>query len=196
MNHTVIYVTGLKDNDARLERVAVAAWRVYGVQPVFFQTRWSNGENFDVKKERLAEVINREVKKGNTVSLVAVSGGASLAIAVYVNMKSSIHAMVFICGKILRPEIVSERYFRFTPAFRGAMAEINANVAKLDTGDRAKILSLSPIFDETVAKKDTVVEGAKNKTLPTLFHIPTIAIAITLLPLVFLRFIKSKNRVQ
>lgn len=192
-NLTVIYITGLNDSNVSLQKNAVNSWRIFGVNPIFFQTRWSNNESFKTKKEQLLELIDRELDRGNTVSIFAVSAGASLAISAYLQRKSSVSAMVFVCGKILRPEIVAEKYFEQNPAFRKAMSEISSNVAKLNKGDREKILSLSPIFDETVTKRDTFVRSAKNSTLPFVFHAPTIAIAISLLAFIPLSFLKQKS---
>lgn len=194
--HTIIYITGLSDQNPRFQKFAIKTWRIYRVEPVFFQTGWGEASSFSEKLSRLVDLIDTQHKAGKTVSLVGVSAGASLVVAAYAKRKTTVHKVVFICGKLRRPEAVGEAYYRNNPAFRDAMKYLNSNLDKLGNQERARIVSLSPLFDEIVAKKDTFVKNAKNITLPTLFHAYTIAVAITFLSPLIMMFFKNEGELR
>lgn len=194
MKHVVIYITGLNDRKINFQKLAVGSWRIYGVRPILFQTGWADNNSFSEKLDRLLNLIDQSEDGGNEVSLVAASAGASLAVAAYARNKN-INAVVFICGKLNRPEAVGEKYYAQNPAFRDAMKQLNSNVAKLNDKQRSKVLSIAPLFDETVAKKDTHIRGAKNIVFPALFHVPTIALVISLFSFLPISFLKNKAKV-
>lgn len=194
--HVIIYITGLNDQHPRFQQFAINTWRIYGVNPIFFKTSWAEASSFSEKLNRLINIIDTQHKAEKSVSLVGVSAGASLAVAAYAKRKTTIHKVVFICGKLSRPEAVGEAYYSNNPAFRDAMKYLTPNLAKLGKQQRKRIVSLSPLFDEIVAKKDTFVKDAKNITLPTLFHAFTIAIAITFLSPITVLFIKHEGELQ
>ncbi len=194
--HAIIYITGLSDNNPRFQKFAIKTWRIYGVEPIFFQTGWGEASSFSEKVDRLVDLIDTQHEDGKNVSLVGVSAGASLAVAAYAKRKTTVNKVIFICGKLRRPEAVGEAYYRNNPAFRDAMKYLNSNLAKLGKQERAKVVSFSPLFDEIVAKKDTFVKDAKNITLPTLFHGYTIAVAITFLSPLIMIFIKREGELR
>lgn len=193
--HTIIYVTGLGDSKARFQKKAVSSWRIFSVQPLFFQTKWADGKPFSEKLDRLIDLIDDSNKRGHKVSLVGVSAGASMALSAFSLRKETINGVVCICGKINRPEAVGASYFIENPAFHQAIFGLRQHMDKLGSKDRGRILSISPLFDETVAVKDTKIVGAKNVTSPTLFHIPSIGLVISLFsffPINFLKRLKSR----
>lgn len=192
--HVVIYVTGLNDDKATFQKIAIKPWRIFGVTTVFFQTRWSDEVSFTDKLDRLLRVIDSEEKKGNKVTLVAVSAGASIAIAASAKREDILGGVVFVCGKLRRPEAVGEQYYTKNPAFRDAMRHLNENVDRVSKAQKSKMLTITPLFDETVVVKDAKIEGVKNVTLPTLFHVPTIALSISLFSACILLFLKYQER--
>lgn len=192
--HVVIYITGLNDHKINFQKLAVGSWRIYGVNPIVFQTGWADNNSFSEKLDRLLSLIYQSKDGGNKVSLAAASAGASLAVAAYARNKN-INAVVFICGKLNRPEAVGEKYYAENPSFRDAMKQLNSNVAKLNDRQRSRIMSITPLFDETVAKKDTYIPGAKNIVFPALFHVPTIALIISLFSFLPIGFVKNKAKV-
>ena len=194
--HVVIYITGLNDRNVKFQKFAVSTWRVFGVQPILFQTNWTDNKSFAEKLDRLLGLIDDN--KDSTVSLVAASAGASLAVAAYTRRKETINGAAFICGKLRNPQTVGASYYLQNPAFREAMSTLNDNIASLTKVERARIISVSPLLDETVVVKDTVVTGAKNVKSPTLFHVPTIALGITIfsfVPIIFLKRLQ-KGRIE
>lgn len=189
-NHVIIYVTGLNDANPTFQKNVIRSWRIYGVQPVLFHTGWANSQSFSQKLERLLDLIDDSSQQGNAVSLIGASAGASMVIAAYARRKETVNGVAFICGKLRRPEAVGTRYYLQNPAFREAMSTLNNNLAKLTKSERARILSIYPLFDETVVITDTFVTGAKKAVFPTLFHVPTIGLGISLLSFVPIIFLK------
>lgn len=191
--HVVIYVTGLNDKKVSFQRRAVSSWRIYNVTPILFQTNWSDSKSFSEKLGKLIELIDEYYEKEFKVSLVGASAGASLVVAAYARRKQTVSGVVFICGKLRRPEAVGANYYLQNPAFREAMSTLKDNLQILTKSERARIMSIHPLFDETVVVSDTIVGGAKRFVLPTLFHVPTIALAITLFSFVPIIFLKNKS---
>lgn len=192
-NHTVIYITGLNDSNPTLQKFAVKTWQIYGVNPIFFQSKWASNETFFDKIDRLTDVIDQKIKEGNRVSLFAVSAGASLAVAAYAK-RNNINSAVFVCGKLRRPEAVGESYYQENPVFRGAMENLNANVAKLNKAEKSNIISITPLFDEVVAVGDAKIDGAKNVIFPSLFHALTIGLSISIFSFIPIFFLKHRTK--
>ncbi|MDO8335585.1 MAG: hypothetical protein Q7T74_02260, partial [Candidatus Saccharibacteria bacterium] len=178
--HVIIYVTGLNDANPAFQKLAISAWQIYGVQPILFQSNWADGISFSEKLENLLQLIDDNYEQGNVVSLMGASAGASMAVAAYARRVEKINGVAFICGKLRRPEAVGARYYLQNPAFREAMSTLNDNLASLTKIERARMMSIHPLFDETVVITDTFVDGAKKAILPTLFHVPSIALGITI----------------
>ncbi len=196
--HTVIYVTGLNDANPTFQKTAIRSWRIYGVQPVLFQTGWADSVSFSQKLERLLELIDDNIEQGNVVSLIGASAGASMVVAAYARRKEAVSGVAFICGKLHNPQTVGASYYLQNPAFREAMSTLNDNLAQLTKVERARIMSIHPLFDETVVITDTVITGAKKAVFPTLFHVPTIGLGISLLSFVPIIFLKrlQKGRIE
>lgn len=194
--HKIIYITGLNDDHPRFQMLAIRFWKVFGVSPVFFHTRWSNDESFSDKVHRLLQAIDGHIEKGHTVSLFSVSAGASMAIAAYVQRSQEINGVACICGKLQRPEAVGEKYYQQSPAFRETMERLDANVAKLNKAEKSRIISITPLFDEVVTVSDAKLRGVKNVTLPTLFHVFTIGLAISVFSYVPIFFLKYRKGVE
>lgn len=197
--HTIIYVTGLSDRNVKLQKIAVSSWRVFSINPILFQTNWADEKSFSEKLNRLIGIIDNLKAKGHKVSLIGASAGASMVIAANARRSEKVSGIAFICGKLRRPEAVGEQYYTENPSFRDAMKQLNTNVAKLNDREKAKIMSIAPLFDETVAKKDTYIRGVKNVVVPTLFHVPSIALCISIfsfIPIFFLKRNIKKGRMK
>jgi predicted peptidase len=169
----------------------ISRWNKRGIVPIFQEIGWANDEPYESKFERITKNIDKLIKQGHKVSLVGVSAGATMAINVYSAKKSKIAKVVFICGKINRPEKVREAYFNKNPAFKKSLEAAAINLQKLDKTDRAKMLSLHPIVDGVVAVRDTHLHGAKNKTVFSAGHAFTILLVLSLYKRMVINFIKA-----
>ena len=166
--HTIIYVTGLGDKNVVWQKKIVNSWQIFGVKATLFQMNWTDEEPFSSKIDRLFELINKLKRSGHNVSLVGASAGASAALSVFIRHKPAISGIVFICGKLAHPETVSPSYYQQKKTFKDALKYLGSNFAKLEPHDKQKMLSIHPLYDQTVEMSDTMIEGIRRNTSPSL----------------------------
>lgn len=191
----VIYITGLGDQKAVWQRRAVAAWRIHGVMPHFFQVRWADDEAFGPKLEKLLKLVDELYEKDSReVGIVAASAGVSMALHALVARNERIKGVVSICGKIQHPEGVHDSYKHENPAFSKSMDLLPSTLRSLSGEMKQKITCLYPYADHVVPLQDQRIPGAKNKRVVSFGHVATITLQITLASFFMLRNLK-KTRV-
>jgi dienelactone hydrolase len=188
----VIYVPGLGDKKVSGQQKAVRTWRWWGVEPELFQMNWGDKEPWQPKFQRLLARIDELDTQGKSVALVGVSAGASAVINAYA-ARTQLVGVVCIAGKINRPEAIDKRYSLNHIAFVTSANDCEQALKTLQTADRRHILSRFALADERVTKADSRVPGARNRLSPTIGHVPTIAIQITLGAPSFLRVLKRQR---
>ena len=151
---------------------------------------WADGEAFTPKLARISKLVDELYSQGNAVSLVGISAGGGAALNAYMERRDKITGVVFICGKIIGFSNVNPNYFKANPAFRESLLLTQQNLEKLNAKDKAKMLSIHPIFDETVPVAVTKIPGVKSRLMPTVLHIPSIFLAITVYKRLFINFLK------
>ena len=191
----IIYITGLGDQKPNYQPQIIKQWEKFGVVPHYFAVGWSDGEGFEPKLKRLCGLID-ELSGQGRVSLVGVSAGAGAALNAYVERKDKTSGVVFICGKIIGYDSVNPRYFRENPAFDESLALTQRNLEKLTEKDKSKMLSVRPIYDETVPIPATMIPGVESRLIISAFHIPSIFLALTIYKRGFLNFLKSRGGVE
>lgn len=171
----VIYITGLGDDMPSPQKRAIKTWKLYGVEPIFFQSNWESKETFEEKLQRLRNAIDKAyVTSQKEVGLIAASAGASLALHAYAHQKDKVAGVVSICGKIGRPEYVLDRVKRRSPSFARSMDVLPQTISLLSPIERRHTLCVVPFFDEVVAIKDQVLEGASVRRSWSVEHAVTI----------------------
>lgn len=189
----VIYLTGLGDHTPWGQDKLVKLWRLYGLKVHYFPIGWSDGEVFIRKLQHICVLIDKLSKNGDKVAIVGVSAGGSAAVNAYMERKSKISAVVFICGKLRGYKTVNRRYFDRNPAFEDALRLSEEHLKALNSEDKAKMLCLKSAHDGLVPARDSVIEGTVIKTIPMIWHLPSIFFAITAGTPTIARFIKSRN---
>jgi hypothetical protein len=190
----VIYITGLGDHKIARQQSAINAWRWWGVEPELFQVRWADKEPWESKLKRLLARIDDLRAQGKQVGLVGASAGASALINAYAARKDQLVGAVCIAGKINRPEIIGKRYRAENPAFITSAYNCKEALKTIEPAYRQRILSRYAVFDGVVYRKDSHVPGVHNRVSPTIGHIPTIALQITIGAPSFLRFLKRQAK--
>lgn len=189
MKHAVIYVPGLGDNKSLGQDIAIRLWRPLGLEAHYFPLEWNKAEGFETKLSRLLAMINSLSDEGRSVSLVGVSAGAGAVLNAFAKT-DKVTSAVCICGKIQHPETIGQRYYEQNPDFEGSMAMLARSLSLLDEDKRARILSIHPWRDQTVPIADTVIEGAKELTLPGWGHVSGIFFGVTIGAIPIARFIR------
>lgn len=188
----VIYIPGLGDRDVGRQRLVVSKWRWWGVEPELFQMNWGDKEPWPPKFQRLLLRIDELHAQHVPVALVGVSAGASAVINAYGARKNQLVGVVCIAGKINRPEAIGKRYYVNNIAFVTSAGECVQALKTLSPSDRRHILSRFALLDERLTMADSRVPGARNRLSPTIGHVLTIAVQITIGAPGFLWFLKRQ----
>ena len=168
--HHVFYVPGILDDKFHVQSALVATWRLYGISSHTHPMPWAGDETYEPKLKRLLAAIDTRLAEGHRVSLVGASAGASAVINAFVERPEKITSLVYICGKINRPESIGQELLNKNPAFKTAMQVLQKNLRKLTADDKRAILSLYSPADTTVPHTDTQIIGVKEQPLPKLGH--------------------------
>jgi hypothetical protein len=193
MVHTIIYVPGLADKIHYTfgQRTALFLWRSSRVRPYYFVVDWVNKhESFERKLERLIQTIDHAKRQGQTISLVTCSAGSSLTLAAYVKRRAVIKSVVSICGKLYHPETVPRALYELNPAFKTALLRYPKVESELTNADRKKVLVVRAAHDSYVPQHDGHIAGAHITTIPSVGHVFSIMMALTIFRRRIIRFIQ------
>jgi hypothetical protein len=182
MNHIAIVVPGLGDNISFME-LSTKHWKKKNIQPIIFHSNWKDKkESFEKKLSRLLKIIDAEVSKGNRVSLIGTSAGASLCYNAFYARKDKLGMLVNVCGRIRigknsfpSLEIAAKN----SNAFFESVTKCEKGFSNLTGKDKLKIMNLYGAFDETVPKATSLLDGAKNMIFVSCGHILNITLALT-----------------
>jgi pimeloyl-ACP methyl ester carboxylesterase len=140
---------------------------------------WAGSGAFEPKLSRLVSRIDTYRQQGHEVSLVGASAGASAVLNAYVQRKDDIQGVVYICGKINRPDTVSNGTYRHNPAFKTSLSKLQDTVGQLSAQDKRKLHSFYSPVDTTVPHADTIIESVPEQKLPALGHMWAILYALS-----------------
>lgn len=189
----IIYVPGLGDSNVTFQQNAVNTWKWYGASAELFQMKWDDQEAWESKFERLLAIVDAASGKGYDVGIVGASAGASAVVNAFAVRKHAVVGVVFLAGKVNRPEEVGDRYKNNNPAFWTSIKNCQEALSSLDLIERKRILSRYGFIDELVPALDSIVPGATNQKTPTAGHAFTIATQLFFGAPSFIRFLKNQQ---
>lgn len=190
----LIYITGLGDDRASGQRMAVGLWNIWGVDAEVFQPHWAVKEPWETKFERLLNRIDALRAEGKNVGLVGISAGASAAINAFAARQAEVVGVVLIAGKVNRPEAIDTYHNEANPAFVESANACQGALAKLDANARRRILSRYGLYDGRVAVADSVIPGAHNRRVLASAHAFIIASQTIFGAPSFIRFLKRRAK--
>jgi hypothetical protein len=192
--HHVIIIPGLGNKVAKHEW-AVRRWRKFGITPHIFNAQWTVEEpNFDSKLQRALTLVDSLSKPNTSISLIGNSAGSSFALTIFGKRKQNISSVVINCGRIRSgdwPWFTFDQATALSPSFRESVLMAEKTERTLTDLDRSKILTLRPLFDETVPPFTVPINGAKNEVVPSVEHVLSIALNMTLFSKKIIDFIKA-----
>lgn len=175
----IIVVSGLGDSKRELG-LGSAWWKNEGLRPFIFLPNWGNGKGVKPKLVRLLKMIDKESGK-ETIFLMGISAGASLAMNAFLQRLDRVEKMVSLCGRLrfgYSPDKIRRKMQKETlayRAFRESVKLLESNVKNLEKKDRKRVLTVSAKFgDELIPIETSRLEGAKNILIPTAEHILSI----------------------
>jgi predicted alpha/beta hydrolase family esterase len=195
MAHHIIYLPGLGDHaNAQVQIKFLEKWRKKdNLEPHFVHINWNDNEVFADKLNKVIKLVDELSAQNGTVSIVAASAGCSMAISAYCSRKDKINRVILICGKIRNPGTINSNRKSKNPSLMDAVTASDSLVNELSINDKAKMLTLRPVVDETVTKSDGTIPGVKDKILFSIEHGLSIILAISLYKKIAINFIKSKS---
>ncbi|MFA6532685.1 MAG: hypothetical protein WCT22_01665 [Patescibacteria group bacterium] len=183
MNHQVIIIPGLGNGVAKHEW-ALLGWKRFGITTHVFDARWKIEENgFQLKLNRALKLIDSLANKNSKISLIGNSAGSSFAINIFAKRKKQISRIVVNCGRVRDgdwPWFTFAQATESSPSFKESVLRAQKFEKTFTKEDRKKILTLRPIFDETVPPQTVPIIGARNIIVPSIEHVFSIALNMTL----------------
>src|SRR5882762_6381133 len=99
----VVIVLGLGELSSSYVFLTQNWKRKYNIIPIIYTFGWNNKqEAFNIKFPRLMNTIETLIKKGDNVSLIGISAGASAALNAYIALKKKgikINKYISVCGR-------------------------------------------------------------------------------------------------
>lgn len=194
--HNVIFVPGLGD-DVVLTELATRHWKNYGLEPHIHSIGWRDGENdFEIKLDRLIKKIDLLSQDGAKVSLVGCSAGGSAVLNTLIERRDKIHKVITLCSRLKTGNETGFRSFKAktasSPTFAQSIKLLEMKYPKITINDRKKVMTVSARFgDELVPAATSIFEGALNISIPTIGHMLTIAMGLSVLSKPLKSFIYS-----
>ncbi|EKD85621.1 MAG: hypothetical protein ACD_37C00671G0003 [uncultured bacterium] len=192
--HHVVYVPGLDDSRKGYELI-IEKWKIYGVVPHVYRMGWKDGEtSFKPKLKRFTSYIDQLPINKDLVSLVGASAGGSAVLNTYIE-RPQIHAVINLCGRLREGKNVHPSLdfaSRKSPAFKESVKLFEKREPNMTATQRGKVLTITPLWDEVVPRSTVSLSGAVNKTIPSVEHMLSGLLCITIFsPLIF-KFILKK----
>lgn len=193
--HSVIVVPGLGDRYLST-KFSTVDWKTrFGLNPYIHLAPWQDNEEFPFKLKRLTDLIDKLTPQG-PVSLVGISAGWSLILNAYSQRREDITRLVNVCGRgkagqSVRPNLTYSA--KKSRAFKQSVLAAEKVLPTLSDSDLRKIMTIRGLYDEAVPLKTIPILGAKNIQIPSLGHVPTITIAMTIARGPMVRFLKSEE---
>lgn len=180
--HRVIIGPGLDGRTGGI-KFLVRNWpKRYGLYPEVVKIVWKDGQGFEVKLQKILDLIDKSVKNRDKVSLIGCSASGSLMLNAFIERKHAVDKVVNLSGFLRRGKAKGLRFFDVrsakSPAFRQSVIHLEKKERSLSMKDRKKILTVRPLYDELVPGDTVVLKGALNKTIPVIEHILGISTAL------------------
>lgn len=181
-NHVII-IPGLGNGVVKHEW-ASNSWKKFGIISHVFDTKWKIEENgFQPKLNRALKLVDSLTNKNSRISIVGNSAGSSFALNIFGERKKQIGRVVINCGRVRDgdwPWFTFDQATESSPSFKESVIRAQKLEKTFTSIDRKKILTLRPLFDEVVPPQTVPIQGARNEITPSIEHVISIALNMTL----------------
>lgn len=180
--HHVVIVPGLSDNPIGVAWLT-RDWRAhYGLTPHVVRFGWrGQPDDFAPRLVRLGRYIDGLVATGAQVSLLGTSAGASAVLNAFFARRDDIRSVVSVCGRLRAGDGVypSLDQSRNRLLFKPSVLRCDEGISRLTPADKAKILTIRPLFDELVPVTTMTIAGATNRRILAVEHMVGIYLALS-----------------
>lgn len=179
----VVIIPGIGDHTPVYDTFAWV-WRRLGYETHVLAFGWSNYYADITTKTRdfmhkLDSIAGKE-----QVSLIGISAGGTAAVHAFAN-RESIARVITVSSPFADFEDLQNRLLA------DSIAAVRRDLESMDAEDKANILSVFGLYDQTVPTHMSCPEGVRTKRIWTLWHAPTIFIALTFRALRLKRFLSK-----
>jgi len=173
----IIYVPGLRDQhlfNKSLARLYPLVWKPQGFHFHTISPHWEEGISFTPKLKMITNKIDELSVGANHIYLLGVSAGGSAVLNAFSQRRDLISGVVNVVGRLragvnVKPSL--DKATKISPACRESILSFeNQNEPTLSEVDRRKVMTLRPVWDETVPKSTVSLKGAKNIVVPMVEH--------------------------
>lgn len=190
----IIIIPGLGNSVGNLIW-ATNNWRNRGVIPHVFDARWKIEESsLELKLNRAIKLVDDLHSQGKRISLLGNSAGSSFVINMFNTRPNKIHKVIINCGRVRSgdwPWFTFDQASASSPSFRESVILSESILSKMSDGDKKKIMTLRPLFDEIVPPSTLTIPGATNEVIPSIGHVLSITINVTLNSNKIISFLKE-----
>lgn len=188
MKHFVIYIPGLGD-DVTVRNKLLSWWHFKDVQVTLVPMNWYGADqDFHKKQEAVLQAIDEAIDNGFTVSVIGESAGASMALNVAA-LRPAVRRVITIAGLNDTFTDISPSISSRSPSF---IQSVRAIETAMKTLDLDRIHTIRALADFTVYARHTRIRGAHNHILPTIGHLVTIGLCLTVFSPYVIRLIKKR----
>jgi len=191
-NNHIIIIPGLGNGVIR-HKWATNSWKKFGIITHVFDTKWKTEEKgFSEKLKRALILVDSLSDKNSRISVVGNSAGSSFALNLYGERKKQISRVIINCGRVRSgdwPWFTFDQATKSSPSFKESVLRAQKIEKTFTSNDRQKILTLRPLFDEIVPPFTIPIQGARNEIIPSIGHVISIALNMTLFKRRIINFI-------
>lgn len=183
---TVLYLPGLGGNYDPARKFIIRLWpNKYNAR--LLPLDWTDkNESYEQKKARLHKAISNA--EGQVV-LVGESAGASMGLVLaYENPELK---FIGFCGKIGGAKSTGDFYFRTVPAFAKMLPQADGIRNRLTDEEKSRMAVVRAYKDIFLSVRDNTIPGVRQIVLPSIGHLTTIFLGITILRYGLFRAIKK-----
>lgn len=193
-NVHVVVIPGL-GNEIQKHIWASDRWRKFGIIPHVLDAKWKTEEKgFRKKLDDALKLVDSLIASGKKISILGNSAGSSLAINMLGERRGKIHRVVINCGRVRTgdwPWFTFNQATASSPSFKESVLRSERVISELSVAEKKKILTLRPLFDEIVPPFTVPIEDATNEVIPSVEHILTIALNMTLFSGRIIKFLRG-----
>lgn len=155
---------------------------------------WRDGSTeFQPKINKILTLVDQLANDGD-LSIVGTSAGGSAALNIFLERPKIIKKAVSICGRIKTGNHKwrsLERMSATSATFRQSVLRFEQKEGNMADELRQRVMTVTARFgDELVPSDTSILEGACNIKVPTLEHVFSIAMALTLFAKPVIHFIQ------
>lgn len=160
---------------------------------------WSEGKSFQKKLQCIVDEVESLTKQFELVSLIGQSAGGSAALNTFAVLRNDVVACVNVTGRLSEGVGVSPTLTtasKNSPAFYGSVWDFEHRYEPtLSVGDRKRVLTLRPRWDEIVPAQTVLLQGATNMDIPMIEHVLAGMYSMTVDSWVIKNFLRRKSTV-